>query len=130
MAPSTYGGAAISGGAQGLLQPLSSDQSELSRLKNVGMGALGGVAGQGIANGLGNVANAVRNPLSLLGSPSPEVAQLANSAINDYGIPLSATQVAPSRFGKLLDSVSAKVPFSGAQGFQDAQQKAFNAAVA
>lgn len=91
VAPSTYTGAAASGGAQGLLQPLSSDQSELQRLKNVGLGALGGVAGQGLVNGAGKALSAVKNPLSLLGSPSPEVASLANSAINDYGIPLSAT---------------------------------------
>lgn len=74
VAPSTYGGAALSGGAQGLLQPLSDDQSELSRIKNVGLGSLGGIAGQGIVNGLGAAASAVRNPLSLLGSPSPEAA--------------------------------------------------------
>lgn len=130
VAPSTYSGAALSGATQGLIQPLSGDQSEWSRLKNVGLGSLGGVAGQGLVNGAGNALGAIRNPLGLLGSPSPEVATLANSAINDYGIPLSATQVAPSRFGKLLDSVSAKVPFSGAQGFRDTQQKAFNSAVA
>ena len=55
---------------------------------------------------------------------------MARTAVDDYGIPLTATQVAPSKVGKLLDSVSQKVPFSGAQAFRDQQQKAFNAAVA
>jgi hypothetical protein len=49
------------------------------------------------------------------------VADLARTAIDDYGIPLSATQVAPSKVAKVLDSVSQKVPFSGAQKFADAQ---------
>lgn len=66
----------------------------------------------------------------LLPKASPEVANLASSAINDYGIPLKASQVVPSRIAKTLDSVSGKVPFSGAQDFAATQQKAFNRAVA
>lgn len=58
------------------------------------------------------------------------MAQLASSAINDYGIPLKASQVAPSRVAKVLDSVSGEVPFSGARQFGEAQQAAFNRAIA
>lgn len=38
--------------------------------------------------------------------------------------------MSPSRVAKVLDTTSAKVPFSGAQAFGETQQKAFNRAVA
>lgn len=65
----------------------------------------------------------------LMASPSPEAAALGRYAM-DAGIPLKASQVSPSKAAKLVDSVSGQVPFSGAQAFQQTQQKAFNRAVA
>lgn len=64
-----------------------------------------------------------------IGGPSDELAALAQRAL-DSGIPLKASQVSPSKVGKLMDSVSGQVPFSGSQAFQDSQQRAFNRAVA
>lgn len=52
----TYSGAATVGGISGLLQP---SQSTGETLLNVGLGAGGGVAGQGVANTLGALANRV-----------------------------------------------------------------------
>lgn len=130
--PNTYAGTAASGGLLGALQPLSGDQSELDRLANVGAGATGAVAGRGILSGAGNLIKRGSGAVAgaLLPKASPEVADLAKTAINDYGIPLKASQVSDSRIAKTLDSVSSKIPFSGASSITEAQQKAFNRAVA
>lgn len=130
--PNTYAGTAASGGLLGALQPISGDQSELDRLANIGAGAAGAVAGRGILSGAGNLVKRGSGAVAgaLLPKASPEVADLAKTAINDYGIPLKASQVSDSRIAKTLDSVSSKIPFSGATGLQEAQQKAFNRAVA
>ena len=65
----------------------------------------------------------------LLAAPSAEAAELGRFAV-DAGIPLKASQVSPSKAAKLVDSVSGQVPFSGSPAFQQAQQSAFNRAVA
>lgn len=83
-----------------------------------GAPALYGAGRQALATGAGK----------LLSAPSPQAAELANQAL-DAGIPLKASQVSPSKVAKLVDSVSAQVPFSGAQPFQEVQQQAFNRAV-
>lgn len=120
----TYASTAMSGGLQGLLQPLSSSDTESQRGLNAGLGSLAGVTGRGLLQGgaslLKNGAQTVAG--WLLPKASPEVANLASSAINDFGIPLKASQVSPSRVAQTLDSVSAKVPFSGAQDFGKTQQ--------
>lgn len=127
-----YGTTALSGGAQGLLQPLADGQGEDQRVLNGAIGAGAGVLGRGVAQGIGNVVRRGVPAIAGLLTPkaSAETAQLASSAINDYGIPLSAADVTPSKVVKALDSVSAKVPFSGASAFKETQQKAFNSAVA
>lgn len=48
VAPTTYRGAALSGGAQGAIQPLDNTQGEGQRLLNAGVGAGAGVVGQAI----------------------------------------------------------------------------------
>jgi hypothetical protein len=63
-----------------------------------------------------------------LSDASPEAVALAQKAV-DAGIPLKASQIADSKVGKLIDSVTGQVPFSGAQKFQNTQQEAFNRAV-
>lgn len=89
-------------------------------------GLAGGIAPAGVGSariGLGNLAG------SALPKPSPEVAQLAKSAL-EMGIPLKASQVSPSKVGKLVDSVTGQVPFSGSQKFSDSQTKAFGRQIA
>lgn len=80
------------------------------------------VAGSGLALG------ARAGTAGLLEKPTPQAAQLAQQAI-DMGIPLKASQVSPSPFGKLIDSVSGQIPFSGARAFGKTQQQGFNRAV-
>lgn len=127
-----YGATAASGVGQGILQPITSQDSEAKRLQNGAVGGLFGVLGQGAVNGIGQIVKRGIPSLAgkLLPKASPEIASLADRAINDYGIPLKASQVSPSRVAKVLDSTTAKVPFSGAKDFSEAQQKAFNRAVA
>lgn len=48
--PAGYKGAAIAGGALGGVQPLGTDQTELSRVGNVAAGTAGGLLGQFIPN--------------------------------------------------------------------------------
>lgn len=47
----------------------------------------------------------------------------------EYGIPLNLSQITDSKIGKLITSAAGKIPFSGAKGFEDTQQKAFNSAI-
>lgn len=88
-----YGATAASGAAQGLLQPLNANQDEGDRLLNAGVGMGAGILGRGVVSGGGNLlrrgAGAVAG--SLLPKASPEVADLAKTAIKDYGIPLKAS---------------------------------------
>lgn len=63
------------------------------------------------------------------GKVDPETQALARTAQAE-GIPLKASQVSSSKVAKAVDSVTGQVPFSGSASFSDAQQKAFNAAVA
>ncbi|MFX1725012.1 hypothetical protein [Stenotrophomonas sp. AS1] len=114
-----YAGAAARGGAFSGAQPVSGDES---RLTNALLGAGSGVAGQGIAAGLGTVANRARNALSPAVQRSIEAAQHA-------GIPLRAAQVSDSQFLKTVQSAMDAVPLSGAGGMARRQQEAFNRAV-
>lgn len=86
------------------------------------------MAGKGLVNVGGQVLRRGAGWLagSLIPKASPEVANLAKTAIQDYGIPLKASQVSGSRVAKTLDSVSSKIPFSGSDSFANTQQKAFN----
>jgi hypothetical protein len=57
-------------------------------------------------------------------------AQLAQLATQKYGIPLTAPQVSSSPGFKIASSTLNRLPFSGAEGSAQAQQGAFNRAVA
>jgi hypothetical protein len=85
-------------------------------------GAVGGafpVAGAAVGR-LGN---------ALLGRTSPEVAQLAETAINQYDIPVGPGQITESPMVKFADSVVNKMPFSGGTVSNAQQSAAFNRAV-
>ena len=126
-------GGALTGnlGAQTAATGLGVGSSELAREgglpvpAQVAVGMLGGLSPS--AAGMTREV-ALNSAAKMLGKPSQEAAQLGQRAI-DAGIPLKASQVSPSKVAKLVDSVTGQVPFSGAQGFQNTQQRAFNRAV-
>jgi len=60
---------------------------------------------------------------------SGNVAELAKRA-RDFGIPLSVSQVAPTRFRSTVQKVSQEVPFSGVDSFEDAARGKWNQALA
>lgn len=91
----------------------------------VALGLAGGLSPVAIGAGKQGAVSSVRR---IVGEPSEEARQLGQQAL-DAGIPLKASQVSPSRVGKLVDSVTGQMPFSGAQDFQRTQQQAFNRAV-
>lgn len=114
-----YVAAATRGGAISGLQPVLGDES---RATNALVGAGAGVVGQGVASGLGGLANRARNTLSPAIQRSIESAQAA-------GIPLRAAQVSDSKFLKTAQSVMDSVPLSGSGAMARRQQEAFNRAV-
>lgn len=110
---------AASGGVYGAGQA-----QEDERLQGAKEGAVGGAV-------LGGVAPAVG--AAIRGAVLPKVEgvkqELAKRA-KDLGIPLSIEQIAPTRFRKTVQKVSQELPFSGTEGFEGAQRKAFTKAVA
>lgn len=100
-----------------------SGASPLTQLA-VGIGA-GAAPGLASLVGQGGKAAIART----FGRIDPEAQTLARTALAE-GIPLKASQVSTSKVAKALDSVTGQVPFSGSASFTDAQQRAFNAAVA
>lgn len=88
-------------------------------------GLAGGLIPSGIAAAGQGALGAARAAIS---SPTAETAALAQKA-SSMGIPLKASQISDSTPLKILDSVTSKIPFSGAKGFQNQQQEAFNQAV-
>lgn len=119
-------------GAQTAATAAGTAGSELTRegggspLAQIGFGLAGGLTPVTLGAGRQALTAGVGR---LMSSPSPEAAALGRYAL-DAGIPLKASQVSPSKAAKLVDSVSGQAPFSGAQAFQQTQQKAFNRAVA
>lgn len=106
--------------------------SELARQAGAGtkgqiaaglIGALTPAGMEATAQGAGNLTS------RLLGTADANTQRLSNIAAQE-GIPLKASQVSSSKVAKLIDSATGQVPFSGAPAFQEAQQKAFNQAVA
>jgi hypothetical protein len=91
--PEGYGGTAMSGAAQGAMQPLASGQDESDRLLNAAIGAGAGVGGRGLIAGGGQVARRTAGWVAgnLMSKATPEAAALAKTAIQDYGIPLKAS---------------------------------------
>lgn len=95
---------------------------------NTLMTAFPGAIKEGVAE---RAATAPMNmePLGLAKVP-PEMAELANKAVNKFNIPLARSQIEQGNFAKTLASTAKEIPFSGAEGFARKQQLAFNKAVA
>lgn len=117
----TYTGAALIGGGMGALTPTLENESKLA---NTGLGAAGGLLGQGVSNGLGRLVSPVKSNLT------GEQSRLAQQAL-DAGIPLNAADMTGNKTLKTLNSIFSTLPLtSGKQGAQDAlKQTAFNRAV-
>lgn len=88
-------------------------------------GALGGPV---LARAYGAAQSALGD--ATLGRLDPESAKLASSAVNKWGIPLSAPQMAGTPGVAIASSALNRLPFSGAEGFAEKQSDAWNHAVA
>ena len=120
LTPQNWKQAAASGAAFGGIQATADGEN---RLTNAGLGAGGSVVGYGAAKGIGAVAQGAK-------ALPAEVRQLADKAINKYGIDLAADQVSGNRLTRLVRSVSKDIPFSGVEGLANRQQVQLNRAVA
>jgi lysozyme len=113
---------AAAGGAQGALQA-----QERPDMAQRGQGALTGAAiGAAAPVALAGVGKALQKAAPRI---DQEVAKLATRA-QEFGIPLTMTQVAPSRVKNTLQKATQALPFSGTQNFTDTQIGAWNKAVA
>jgi len=86
----------------------------------------------GVAAGLSvpvAVAGGRRTGRAMIGELPPERAQLANAAVNQYGIPLGVGDLSNRLPVRMANSVAERLPFSGSQNAIDAKQGAFNSAV-
>lgn len=114
-----YAAAAGRAGAFSALQPMQEGQS---RLVEGGKGATLGLAGQGIASGVGALAQGGRRALE------PGIAGLINKA-EDFGIKLGAGQVSQNPLIRTMVSQMERLPFSGAGTRARANQETFNRGV-
>lgn len=117
----TYTGSALVGAGMNALAPVATGES---RLENAGIGALGGIAGQGIANGIGRAIRPVQAELP------PTLSGLAKTA-EAQGIPLNIAQKTGSKPLQIINSVLDNLPFTADRQAADklAQRSAFNRAV-
>lgn len=97
----TVVGSSVAGGLYGLAQPVATGED---RLNNVGLGAIAGGAGQGIANAIGRAVQPVRSSLSGVES------DLANKA--RQFMPLNAAQETGSKPLRWIDSALDNLPFT------------------
>lgn len=119
-APRTLAGAAAAGGTMGALQPVG-EQEE--RSFNVGLGAIGGMAGQGLARGIARVAQPTTS------APSPQVAR-AVSRLEQAGVPVDLAEIAGSENLRMVRRFLTDNPISAGEmkKGQEATQTAFNRA--
>ena len=117
----TVTGAALIGAGTGALQPVAEGES---RGANMGLGAIGGAAGQMVGQAAGRLLRPVRSTLS------PQAAQLAQSA-KAKGIPLDAADMTGSKPLTVMRDVMSNLPLTADRqaAAQAAKQGAFNRAV-
>lgn len=115
---------ALGSGSLAALSSSASDNPKRDIAIATVLGAMAPVAWAGAkAAGRG-----IGNAIAPVGRISPEAAALAQKAA-DEGIKLNAAQITNSPHLRVLDSVTRRIPFSGATGEMKAQQTAFNRAV-
>ncbi len=112
---------------------------------------VGGGIGQAVGGDTGEVVGQIAGGLAggMAGFKSPEIGAKAMRGIGeatvptaakelvplaqraqDFGIPLSLDQIAPSKVRSYVQNISQGAPFSGADKFQKSQSEAWNKAVA
>jgi hypothetical protein len=133
LVPTTARAIATQGAALGAAQPLVTGQSGIERAGNAALGGSLGILGQSVGRLIGSGGQAVKDAAVGIASRLMPQADAASSRLAQvaaqHGIDLTAPQVVPSRFAKVLDSVSGAVPFSGAGKVAAQQQGQFNRAV-
>jgi len=117
----TYKGAAILGSVMGGLRPTADDESHI--FNALAEGTLN-VAGMGIVDSVGRIAQPVKNVLNNIG-------QKAVQTLKDAGVPLDAAQATGSTLlQKLKTGLSDNYLTAGRQSeFSDAQKIAYNKAI-
>lgn len=96
-----------------------------ARGQDAGIGAVGGAVGGAVANPIGMGVSRV-----FASKVAPEVARLADKAIRQFNIPLSADQLSQNPMVRFGSSVMNKFPMSGGPAFEGRQRQAFTKAVA
>jgi hypothetical protein len=112
------GNAAGQGAVYAGAQPVMEGQS---RATNAATGAAFGAAGQGVASGLGALAQRAQ---------LPQLVRDSISSARAAGIPLNVAQTTTSAPIRAAQAVSKYLPFSGAGRVAQRQQQAFNRAAA
>lgn len=115
-----YVTSALAGGAFSGAQPVVGGESRgLNALVGAGLGAVG----EAVPEGLRAIAQKAAPPVSAAKQASIDAAER-------YGIPLHLSQVTDSKALQTLGSASKYLPFAGNAAAKDAQQVAFNNAIA
>lgn len=121
------------GGVSNQLSGMPSSEQSDTQGENP-LGPSGSLITAGIGPEAGVAERAATAPMNMeplgLAKVPPEMAGLANKAVNKFNIPLARSQVEQGNFAKTLASTAKEIPFSGAEGFARKQQLAFNKAVA
>lgn len=94
-------------------------------LQGAGVGAIAGPVARGMAAGVGSAGKALVG-----GDMNPEVAALARTARDKYGIQLTGDMISPSPFVKTLGSQLEQVPMTGMAPAKEEARRQFTKAVA
>lgn len=114
---------ALQGVGSGLLTAgQTSDRNLSDVLPDAAIGAIAGPTAGALGSTLGAVTGGAART-------SPELAQLAKTARETYGIPVTAPQMTDNSLVRIANDQSSKLPFSGAGANQAAQQQAWQKAV-
>lgn len=124
------GANALVGGAQGLgAAAATSSASDQPLAKDLEQGGVLGAILGGAAPLVQGVGSGAARLLGGGGAVNPLRADLARTAIDQYGIPLRGSQITDSPSVKFLDSVLTRTPFSGMGDRGGEQASAFTRAV-
>lgn len=118
---------AVTGAAQGSAGNLLSNPDQPMGETALTGAVTGGIVGAALP-GIAATGRAVGNHLSG-GGVNPARANLAEDAINRFGIPIRGSQISESPFVKYMDSVLGKLPGTGYVAKNEQQAEAFARAV-